>query len=68
MSQRTCCLAAAIVFLLIALGHLLRVVLGATFVVEGLSIPMSASLLVAVVMAYFAFQGFLLSKKPKTGA
>ena len=37
MSQRTFSLIVGVVFLLIAVGHLVRVVLGATFVVEGMA-------------------------------
>jgi dolichyl-phosphate-mannose--protein O-mannosyl transferase len=68
MSQRTYCLTTAIVFLLIAFGHLLRFVLDATFVIEGFSVPMSVSLLAAVVLAYLAYQGFVLGRKQKPGA
>ncbi len=68
MSQRTYTLTAAIVFLLIALGHLLRVVFEATFVVEGFAVPMSVSLLAVVVMSYLAYQGLRLGKTPKSGA
>jgi hypothetical protein len=68
MCQRTYTLTAAIVFLLIALGHLLRIVFGATFVIEGFSVPMWVSLLAVVVMAFLALQGFRLSRKPKPEA
>jgi hypothetical protein len=67
MSQRTISLIVGIVFLLIAVGHLLRVVLGATLVVEGTAIPMWPSVLAVIVMGYLAFEGFRLSTKPKSG-
>jgi len=67
MSQRTFSLIVGVVFLLIALGHLLRVALGATLVVEGIAVPMWPSILAVIVMGYLAFEGFRLSKKPKSG-
>jgi hypothetical protein len=67
MSQKTFTLTAGIVFLLIALGHLLRFVFDATLVVAGVVVPMSVSLLAVVVMAYLALQSFRLSRKPKSG-
>jgi hypothetical protein len=56
-----------VVFLLITLGHLLRVVLGATFVVEGVSVPMWASVLAIILMGYLAFEGFRLWKRSRAG-
>jgi hypothetical protein len=67
MSQRTFSLIVGAVFFLIAFGHLMRVVLGATLVVEGIAIPMWPSVLAAIVMGYLAFEGFRLSTKPKSG-
>jgi hypothetical protein len=54
-------------FSLIAVGHLVRVVLGATLVIEGAAIPMWPSVLAVIVMGYLAFEGFRLSGKPKSG-
>ena len=67
VSQRTFSLIVGVVFLLIALGHLLRVALGASFVVEGVAIPMWPSVLAVIVMGYLAFEGFRLGSKPKSG-
>jgi len=64
MSQKAFALTAGVVFLLIALGHLLRVVLGASFVVKDIPVPMWASGIAAVIAAYLAYQGFRLSRKP----
>ncbi len=66
MSQKTFALTAGVVFLLIALGHLLRVVLGATLVVEGFAVPMWVSVLAVVVTGFLAFEGFRLSCTPKS--
>jgi hypothetical protein len=67
MSHRTFSLTAGVVFLLIALGHLLRFALGATFVVEGIAIPMWPSILAVILTGYLAFEGFRLSSRPKSG-
>jgi hypothetical protein len=67
MSQKTFSLTAGVLFLLIALGHLLRVALGATFVVEGLAVPMWASVLAVIVMGYLAYEGFRLWRKSRSG-
>lgn len=67
MSQRTFSLIVGVVFLLIAVGHLLRVFLGATLDVAGMAIPMWPSVLAAIVMGYLAIEGFRLSTKPRSG-
>jgi hypothetical protein len=67
MSQRTFSLIVGVVFFLIAVGHLARVILGATLVVEGVAVPMWPSVLAVIVMGYLAFEGFRLSSKPKSG-
>jgi hypothetical protein len=65
MSHGTFSLVAGVVFALIAVGHLVRVALGATFVVEGYAVPMWPSILVVVLFGYLAFEGFRLSSKPQ---
>ena len=67
MSQYVFSLVAGVVFGLIALGHLLRVVFNASLVVQGISIPMSASGLAVVVMSYLAYQAFGLARKSPSG-
>ena len=67
MNQKTFSLTAGVVFLIITLGHLLRVILGATFVVEGFAVPMWASVVAIVGLGYLAFQGFRLSGKSRLG-
>ena len=64
MRQETFSLTAGVVFLLIALGHVLRVALRATFVVEGVAVPMWASVLAVIFMGYLAYEGLRLSRKP----
>ena len=63
MKQHAFTLTAAVIFLLIALGHVLRIVLGVTFVVHGTSIPMWASGLAAIVMGYLAYEGLKQLRK-----
>ena len=67
MNRRTFALTAGVVFLLIAVGHLVRIALGAMFVVEVVEVPMWPSVLVVIVMGYLAFEGFRLSSKPRPG-
>ena len=66
LCQRTFSLIVGVVFLLIAIGHLARLVLGATIVVAGAAIPTWPSVLALTVTAYLAFEGFRLSKKSKS--
>ncbi len=67
MSQKAFSLVAGIVFLLIALGHLLRAVLGATFVVAGVAVPVWGSVLAVILVGYLAFEGFRLSRISQSG-
>ena len=67
MSQRAFSLSAGVIFLLIALGHLLRVILQASFVVEGFAVPMWPSILAVVAMGYFSYEGFRLGLSPVAG-
>ena len=68
MSQKIFLLTAGGVFLLIALGHLLRIIFGVTFVAQGISVPMWASGIAVVITGYLAYQGFRLGRKSGTGA
>lgn len=67
MNQRTFSLTAGMVFLVIALGHLLRVVFRVTLVVAGVAAPMWASVLAVIIMGYLAFEGFRLWRKSRAG-
>ena len=46
------------VFLLITVGHLLRVVFGVSFVVHDIPVPMWASLVTVVLTGFLAYEGF----------
>ena len=63
MSQRTLSLVAGVVFGLIALGHVLRIILGWSIAVQDLSVPMWASWIAVIVMGYLAYEGFRLAMK-----
>lgn len=67
MSQKTFSLAAAVVFSLIALGHILRVVFGLEWIVEGRTIPMWASWVALLLAGYLAYEGFRLGVKSQSG-
>ena len=63
MSDHVFSLIAGIVFLLIALAHLARIVLGVPVVVQGVSIPVWASLVALVVTAFLSYEGFHFARK-----
>jgi len=63
MSQHAFLLVAAVVFGLIALGHVIRIVFNVAFVVRDIPVPMWGSGLAVVIMAYLAYQGFRLARK-----
>ena len=67
MSQRIFLLIAGMVFGLIALGHVLRIVLGWSFMVQDFSVPMWASGLAVAILGYFAYEGFRLARKLPSG-
>jgi NO-binding membrane sensor protein with MHYT domain len=68
MNQHVFSLVTSVVFGLIALAHVLRIDFNLSLVIQGISIPMSASGLAVVVMAYLAYQAFRLARKSPSGA
>ncbi len=66
MSQCAFSLIAGIVFLAIALGHVLRLAFGVPVVVQGIAIPMWASGVAFVIMGYLAVEGFRLARTSHT--
>ena len=62
MSQKTYLKTAGVVFLIIAVLHLLRLVLGWSAVFEGWNVPQWLSAGALVVAGYLAYEGFRLSK------
>ena len=63
MSQHVFSLIAAVVFGLIALAHVVRLVFGASVVIQDFSIPMWGSMLAVVFMGFLAYEGFRLATK-----
>jgi len=63
VSQRAFSLTAAVLFLLIALGHAIRLTLGVEWMVAGRTIPMWPSWVAIFTAAFLAFEGFRLSGK-----
>ena len=65
MSEHAYSLTAGIIFLLVAIGHLARIILGTPVVVEGLSVPVWASAVAFVVTAFLSYEGFRFARRPK---
>ena len=63
MNQKTFSLVVGVIFLLIALGHLVRLVFGVEWRVADRSVPHWISWVALVVMGFLAYQGFRLSRK-----
>ena len=63
MSRRTFSFVAGVVFGLIALGHVLRIVLGWSFVIQNFAVPMWTSGIAVVILGYLAYGGFRLARK-----
>jgi hypothetical protein len=63
MSEHAYSLTAGVIFLLIALGHLARIVLGLPVVVQGVSIPVWASVIALLVTAFLSYEGFHFARK-----
>ena len=65
MSEHAYSLTAGIIFLLVALGHLARIILGTPVVVQGVSVPMWASAVALVVTGFLSYEGFRFARRPK---
>jgi hypothetical protein len=63
MNERSYIVIAGVVFLLIALGHLLRLVFGVSFVVFDTPVPMWASLIAVIILGFLSYEGFHLARK-----
>jgi hypothetical protein len=63
MSQRTFSLVAGLIFLVVALAHLTRLVLGWHVALGGWTLPMWISWLALVVAGYLAYEGLSLSRR-----
>jgi len=64
MSQKTFSLTAGVVFLLIALGHALRLAFGRwDITIAGQPIPSWPSWVALIIAGYLAYEGFRLARK-----
>lgn len=63
MSQRAFSLVVGVIFLLVALGHLLRIVFQWPAQVGGWEVPFWPGWIVVLVAGYLAYEGFRLSRK-----
>jgi hypothetical protein len=64
MSEHAYSLTAGVIFLLIALGHLVRIILGVPVVVQGVSVPEWTSVVALLVTAFLSYEGFHFARKP----
>lgn len=58
MSQRAFSLVAGLIFLLVAVAHLLRLLLRWSLILNGWTVPMWVSSIALVVAGFLAFEGF----------
>jgi hypothetical protein len=63
MTHKTFSLVAGVIFLLIALGHLSRLVFKVSVLLGGWAVPSWVSWVALLVFAYLAYQGFRLAKE-----
>lgn len=63
MNRERYFLITAIVFMLVALAHLARIVLGWDAVIDGWSVPMAMSWIAAAVTGGLAYYGFVLRRR-----
>lgn len=64
MSQKTFSLLAGLIFLVIALMHILRLIFGWHATLEGRTLPMWVSWVALLIAGYLAYEGFRLSRRP----
>ena len=65
MSQMIFSLVAGLIFLLVAVMHVLRLALKWEVVLNGWSVPMWVSAIAIVITAYLAFEGLKFGKRKK---
>ncbi len=63
MTQKTFSLVASVIFLVIALGHLSRLIFKVSVLLGGWAVPFWINGVALLVFAYLAYQGFRLGKK-----
>ena len=64
MAQKTFSLVAAVIFLVIAIGHLSRLVFRWSVLLGAWQVPLWVNGVALVIFAYLASEGFRLARKP----
>ncbi len=64
MNQKTFSFVASVIFLLVALGHVLRLAFGWHAVVNMWAVPTWVSWVALLISGFLAFEGFRLSGRP----
>jgi len=64
MAQKTFSLVAAVIFLLITLGHLSRLIFKWSISLGGWAVPFWINWVALLIFAYLAYEGFQLARKP----
>ena len=67
MSRQTFSLVAGVFFVLVALGHALRIAFGASVVIQNTPIPVWISWIALIVAGYLAYEGIRLSRRSVLG-
>jgi hypothetical protein len=65
MSEHTFSLTVGIVFLLVAIGHSVRLVFGVPLAIQGVSVPLWASAIAVVVTGFLSYEGFHFAGKSR---
>ena len=65
MSEKAFSLSVGILFLLVALGHLLRVLFGVSFILSDIAIPIWPSLVAMLIAGFLSYEGFHFARKPR---
>jgi hypothetical protein len=63
MSEHAFSITVGIVFLLIALGHFIRVIFSMPFVVQGIAVPLWMSGVAVVIAVFLSYEGFHFARK-----
>ena len=63
MSEHAFSLTVAIVFLLIAFGHFVRIMFGMPFVVQGIAVPLWMSGIALFIAGFLSYEGFHFAGK-----
>jgi hypothetical protein len=64
MNQKTFSLVAGLIFLLVAVMHVLRLALGWHVVLAGWTVPMWISWVALLIAGFLAYEGMRLSRRP----